>query len=113
MDRAAPPAYARGMTDQIDHERGIWEIRVQPYDVITFLDHAHPGKRLIGSVGDVHSSMSTAGRVTMYEVTDADRKNWYINNFHEPQRATEELATEFLNQRRERDIARAKASKET
>jgi len=86
------------VTTPFDPRDKMWEIRVQPYDVITY--DLGSGKRGIGQVGDVHSSICTAGRLTTYEVRGVDWSDVAeIDNGHDPQKASPEIATEFKAQR--------------
>lgn len=85
----------------------MWEIRAQPYDIITYLSGADGTKRKVGQVGDVHSGICTAGRITQYEVRgpvweDVEE----IDNCYDPRLAEPGLVAEFKAARAEYHVKR-------
>lgn len=84
------------MTARFDMKDRMWEIRVQPYDIITYIDGENPDKRKVGQVYDVHSSMCTAGRITMYEVRGADFEDVEeVDNYQDPKVASPGMVAEY------------------
>ena len=83
------------MTTPFDPKDRMWEVRVQPRDIISYAIDEPDGtvKRRIGEVGDLYSTVGTAGRITFYLVHGA---NWFdveeIDNYNDP-KAVEDALT--------------------
>jgi hypothetical protein len=72
----------------------MWEIRCQPYDIISFSRHARSAKKSIGKVMGVRTIKEQGSMYVVYEVVGLDFSE-EIDNKYDPRPAPAEIAAEF------------------